>query len=92
MSWVGGELEPLLHPAREELSRMRDELARRDQELRDARSQIEELEVAVAWLGQRAEILADVLAGGWWRLRGRLAPVLAPLSRLRLRLKRRRGE
>jgi GT2 family glycosyltransferase len=85
MAWVGGELEPLLEPARYEFTRL-------NEELREARSEIEELEVAVAWLGQRADILAGVLAGGWWRLRGRLAPVLGPISRLRRRLKRRRSE
>jgi hypothetical protein len=36
----------------------------------------------VAWLRQRAETLACVEAGGWWRLRGRLLPVIRVGSRL----------
>lgn len=36
----------------------------------------------LAWLRQRAETLARVEAGGWWRLRGRLLPVIRIGSRL----------
>ena len=51
-------------------------------------ARLDELQDALDWLGQRSETLARVEAGGWWRLRGRLAPVLAPASRLRRALQR----
>lgn len=40
----------------------------------------------LAWLAQRSEALALVEAGGWWRLRDRLQPVLRLASRARGRL------
>ena len=51
-------------------------------------AQLDELQDAIGWLSKRDETLARVEAGGWWRLRGHLAPVLAPASRLRRAVKR----
>lgn len=42
-----------------------------------------ERERRLAWLAERDRALAAVEAGGWWRLRGRLAPLLGVAARLR---------
>ena len=52
------------------------------------RARLDELQETLPWLRSRAETLARVEAGGWWRLRGRLGAVLAPVSRLRRALLR----
>lgn len=61
-----------------------------EEELIAARAQHEterrELEPHLAWLTGREETLRRVEAGGWWRLRSRLRPLLAALSAIGTRL------
>ncbi|MEA2195448.1 MAG: hypothetical protein QOG42_1882 [Solirubrobacteraceae bacterium] len=55
-------------------------------ELREARTASA---AELAWLRSRAETLAAIEGGGWWRLRGRLLPVIGILARLRRAISRR---
>jgi GT2 family glycosyltransferase len=63
-----------------ELGRVQAELARKE----------EELQAVYAELQRHAEALAQIRAGGWWRLRSRALPVLRLVSATR-RAKSRRG-
>jgi glycosyltransferase involved in cell wall biosynthesis len=71
---------------------MRERLEHADDELELARGQIEWLEryaagqdQQIAWLSQRSETLTQIEEGGWWRLRGRLLPLLRIVGWLRNR-------
>lgn len=100
MAWGEGALAPLfeasrLREAESQLASERERVAlqheridQQEQRIGSQQARLDELEAEIGWLRQRAETLARVEAGGWWRLRGRLAPLLAPASRLRRAVKR----
>jgi GT2 family glycosyltransferase len=78
MAWCSGELEPLLGRARVA------------QELEQAKEQAQAHEAALATLEQRNQTLEQrndtllsIEAGGWWRLRSRLLPLLRLASVVR---------
>lgn len=77
------------------LGGMRERLEHADDELELAHGQIEWLErytagqdEQIAWLRQRSETLTRIEEGGWWRLRGRLLPLLRFAGWLRALLHR----
>lgn len=72
------------------LGAMRERLAHAADELERAHGQVAWLErysagqdEQIAWLRQRSETLTAIEEGGWWRLRGRLLPLLRVAARLR---------
>ncbi len=67
-AWVDGELSPLVGRSRRELQ-LEAEVGR----LREA---VTEQERTLVFLHERHETLDRVEHGGWWRLRGRLLPLL----------------
>ena len=70
---------------------LRDHAAELAARVRALESESVALRYEVAALRPRAETLAAIEAGGWWRLRGRLLPLLAPYRRLRRDRHDRRG-
>ena len=82
--WQGDGLAPLLRGAR--LKGFEDEFERLKAEvhhLAPLEDEVTRLQDEVHQLAPKAETLAAIEAGGWWRLRGRLAPLLRPASRAR---------
>ncbi len=82
-AWNSGELTGLLSSHR------------RRADLADARTEIERLRQAIAaqeetmfFLYQRHQTLCRVEQGGWWRLRGRILPLIRLAGALRRRLRR----
>jgi hypothetical protein len=74
------------------LASLRSEVARAAHSEQSAREEeLEALQAEVEALRERALTLDRVTAGGWWRLRGRLLPVLRLASALRRTLSRRAG-
>jgi glycogen synthase len=67
-------LEPELAQARAELARMAEAVAAQEQ--------------ALAFLSRRHDTLCRIEQGGWWRLRGRILPLLRLATRVRRRLRR----
>lgn len=67
-AWVAGGLSPLVGASRRE-RQLEAEVAR----LREA---VTEQEAALVFLHERHQTLDRVEHGGWWRLRGRLLPLL----------------
>ncbi len=51
-------------------------------ELVEAREKVHRLSVDLDWHRERVEMLDNILHGGWWRLRGRLLPLLRPARAL----------
>lgn len=100
MAWGEGALAPLfeaprlreaesrLASERERVALQHERIDQQEQRIGFQQARLDELEAEIGWLRQRAETLARVEAGGWWRLRGRLAPLLVPASRLRRAVKR----
>lgn len=87
-AWSDGGLAVLL-----DAPRTRTELRRAENGLADARAEIADLKQALRAQGARMdfltgrhEALCRVEQGGWWRLRGRLLPVMRVASRIRARL------
>jgi glycosyltransferase involved in cell wall biosynthesis len=74
------------------LASLRSELARAAHADASAREEeVEALRAEVEALRERAATLDRVTAGGWWRLRGRLLPVLRVASAFRRTVSRRAG-
>ncbi len=65
-------LEPELEQARAELSRLHEAVVAQEQTLE--------------FLSRRDETLSRIERGGWWRLRGRILPLLRIAARVRARL------
>ncbi|MEA2197103.1 MAG: hypothetical protein QOJ25_1154 [Solirubrobacteraceae bacterium] len=92
MAWLNGDLDPLLGRAR-----LRAQLDQAEAETRARQAALEEAYAAHAayaavaepvlavlpTLRQRHETLARIEAGGWWRLRARLLPVMRLAAALR---------
>jgi GT2 family glycosyltransferase len=74
MAWLNGELAPVLGRAR-----MGEELAQAKAEVRSRDAALATLSI----LQQRHETLVRIEAGGWWRLRSRLLPLLRLATALR---------
>ena len=69
---------------REDYSReLEAALDAREAELREREREALAAESERAWLRERADTLAAIQAGGWWRLRGRLLPLIRLAGRLR---------
>jgi GT2 family glycosyltransferase/exopolysaccharide biosynthesis predicted pyruvyltransferase EpsI len=73
MEWMNGGLEPLLGRASFEADR--EKLA----------ASLREAEQNLNWLAERNSTLTRIESGGWWRLRGRLLPLLRVASAVRRR-------
>jgi len=79
MAWLGGDLGPLLSHAdlREELEQVREQARAREAALEQAHAaEVDLWRAHTASLQERHETLLRIEAGGWWRLRERLLPVL----------------
>ena len=63
--------------------RWRDVLDAREAELREREREALAAESERAWLRERSDTLAAIQAGGWWRLRGRLLPLIRLAGRRR---------
>jgi glycosyltransferase involved in cell wall biosynthesis len=61
------------------------EIARRDQQIARRDHEIASRDHELAHLRERDDMLERILNGGWWRLRGYVAPVLRVLARARRR-------
>ncbi len=85
--WIGGDLATVLARGADEhgqpalLTRERDSWRDRALAL-EAERQGDAEGGGLAWLRERHETLARVEAGGWWRLRGRLLPLLRTAGRV----------
>jgi GT2 family glycosyltransferase/exopolysaccharide biosynthesis predicted pyruvyltransferase EpsI len=85
MAWLNGDLDPLLGRARlrNELEEVKADARAREAALEAAQVALEPVMTTLEALRQRAETLARIEAGGWWRLRGRLLPVMRLAGALR---------
>jgi GT2 family glycosyltransferase len=82
MAWMNGDLEPLILRGRQ-LTALADENSEQADKLAEDQRVLSEHQELFAFLFERHETLERVEAGGWWRLRGRLMPLVAAASRLR---------
>ena len=82
---VNQELADRLEAAQEREALM----ARLEEKLVALRGDLHLANVQIGELSQRSQELDSVYAGGWWRLRQRLRPILAPASKVRRRLRKR---
>ena len=60
-----------------------EEIARRDGEIARRDGEISRRDHEIARLREREDTLERILNGGWWRLRGHVAPLLRVLARVR---------
>lgn len=72
-----------LREALDDLGDVRESAERMAVRIKDLEAEVEHLAARcvadtaeVTWLRQRAETLASIEAGGWWRMRNRLLPVI----------------
>jgi glycosyltransferase involved in cell wall biosynthesis len=83
-SWEAGLLDRL-NRTEADTATLREQLAAVGHELTTARDELtavrEELTNATALAAAHAETLGRIYNGGWWRLRARLAPAIAPVYR-----------
>jgi peptidoglycan/xylan/chitin deacetylase (PgdA/CDA1 family) len=73
---IARELKAQLEATEAELEAANAELARLTAQVADLEGRAVDDPGELVWLRQRADTLAAVEAGGWWRLRGALLPVL----------------
>jgi GT2 family glycosyltransferase len=78
MAWLNGDLDPLLGRVR-----LADELNRQKTQARYHETVFEQADAELAMLRLRHETLLRIEAGGWWRLRSRILPVLRLASAVR---------
>jgi hypothetical protein len=75
-------------PTRADQATTLRDLDRTGTELGAVHYRLESVEARLPWLEWRAEVLANIEGGGWWRLRGRLLPALRAAASARRAAKR----
>jgi glycosyltransferase involved in cell wall biosynthesis len=77
-AWIAGDLDGILT-----IRQARAELARAAAEVAHLRQAIDSQAGEMAFLHRRHETLCRIEEGGWWRLRGRVLPILRLAARVR---------
>jgi hypothetical protein len=91
LEWTRSELDvtgAAIEVARAEVETARDELHRAVGDREAAESQLADLATRAAELQRRSDALARVEAGGWWRMRRRLLPLIRLVSGVRSAIRR----